>query len=217
MLVIIRSMPRRVAVASALLMIVTAVGLLTARPFAGVAKAGSDGDVVLGVDNQSAGATTGVTTSATYALHGVANGSGGAGMYGLGTSGASGVFGESSFPASGTAGVYGQNDGYGWGVVGNSNNGTGVWAESSAGTALQVSGTAVFSRSGIAVVKAGLAQVVVKNLVLTSASLVLATPQRLQAGVYVGAVVPNATTGKFTIMLNKVTTADLKVAWFIVN
>jgi len=75
----------------------------------------------------------------------------------------------------------------------------------------------MFSRGGKAAVKAGFATVVVQNVALTSASLVLATLQQVQAGVYVAGVVPSPANSRFTIRLNQAPTVNLKVAWFVVN
>ena len=61
------------------------------------------------------------------------------------------------------------------------------------------------------------ASVVVKNVALTTSSLVLAALQQLEAGVYVVAVVQSVANSKFTIVLNQAPTGALKVAWFIVN
>jgi hypothetical protein len=141
-------------------------------------------------------------------------GNGDTGVYGYGSDG-NGVFGETAIPT--TSGVYGQNDTTGFGVAGRSNDGTGVLADSINGTALQVTGKAVFSRSGKATVKAGATTVVVKNVALTTDSLVLATLQQVEAGIYVAGVVPSAANSKFTIYLNQAPTGALKVAWFIVN
>ncbi len=198
--------------------------------------------MVLGVDGQATSGITGVTTTDLYGLrgrstypsgygvlgegdgHGVHGygGTSGTGVYGYGVTGVeghgnngNGVFGQTSVNA--TSGVYGQNDGTGYGVAGRSDNGTGVLADSSNGTALQVTGKAVFSRSGKATVKAGNTTKVVQNVALTSASLVLATLQQLEAGVYVVAVVQSVANSKFTIVLNQAPTGNLKVAWFVVN
>ena len=167
--------------------------------------------MVLGVDGQATSGITGVTTTDLYSLrgrstypsgygvlgegdgHGVHGygGTSGTGVYGYGVTGVygygnngNGVFGQTSVNA--TSGVYGQNDGTGYGVAGRSNNGTGVLADSINGTALLVTGKAAFSRSGKATVKAGNSQVVVKNVALTSSSLILATLQQVEAGIAIG-------------------------------
>jgi hypothetical protein len=132
-----------------------------------------------------------------------------------GEGGTNGVSGRTANAAA--SGVYGENVGGGYGVAGRSDNGTGVLADSINGTALLVTGKGVFSRSGKATVKAGTVTVVVKNVALTTASLVLATLQQVEAGIYVAGVVPSVANSKFTITLNQAPTGALKVAWFIVN
>ena len=74
----------------------------------------------------------------------------GAGVLGFGTAGA-GVVGESqtnngvfgTVNTATTSGVYGQNDGAGFSVAGRANQGTGVLADSTNGTALAVNGKAL--------------------------------------------------------------------------
>ncbi len=119
-------------------------------------------------------------TGSTYGVYGLGDTYG---VYGLGLS-SNGVFGQTAVNTA--SGVYGQNDGTGYGVAGRSNNGTGVLADSINGTALLVTGKAAFSRSGKATVKAGNSQVVVKNVALTSSSLILATLQQVEAGIAIG-------------------------------
>jgi hypothetical protein len=150
-----------------------------------------------------------------------------AGVAGNGLFNGVGVWGvaneEPGVLGQGEPGVEGQGDYSGStsvGVKGTSPDpsGTGVIAEATAGgTALRVSGPAVFSRSGKSTLKAGNTTVAVKNVSLTSASLVLATLQQVQAGVYVAGVVQSVANSKFTIVLNQAPTGALKVAWFIVN
>ncbi len=228
-----------------------ALGVIAAQTVgrATPAQAGVDGDVVLGVDDQSTSGITGVTTTDFSGLHGESTYDGGTGVFGEGTyglfgqggtygvygggggtygvygNGGTGVYGQSAFAngvfgqtsANTASGVYGQNDGTGVGVAGRSDNGTGVLALSANGTALKVTGKAEFSRSGKATIKAGNTSVVVNNVALASASLVLATLQQVQAGIYVAGVVPNVANSKFSIRLNKPPTANLNVAWFVVN
>jgi hypothetical protein len=92
-----------------------------------------------------------------------------------------------------------------------------VRAENSVGTALSVVGTAVFSRSGTATISASKSSATVSNITLSSLSLVLATLQGNQAGLYVQGVVTNVATKSFTIFLSKAATATVKVAYFILN
>jgi hypothetical protein len=85
------------------------------------------------------------------------------------------------------------------------------------GTALQVSGPAVFSRSGVLTVTAGSAKATQTGVALTSASLVLVTLQQHTTGVYVLAAVPKVSGSSFTVHLSKAVSAATKVAWFVVN
>ena len=99
---------------------------------------------------------------------------------------------------------------------GDSSNSVGVYASSPV-TALQVEGVASFSRSGLAIVAAGTASIAVKNVALTSSSLILAALQSHQAGCVVAAVVPSVSKSKLTIYLSTNATTALNVAWFIVG
>ena len=89
------------------------------------------------------------------------------------------------------------------------------------GPALMVNGPARFSRSGIAKVvgtssKSALS-VRVKDVALTSSSLILATAQTYVAGVGVAAVVPDVAASGFTINLTEAVEVSVKVAWFVVG
>jgi hypothetical protein len=93
-----------------------------------------------------------------------------------------------------------------------------VLAQNSAGgTALQVSGPAAFSRSGVITVAAGKPSATQTGVTLTAASLVLATMQQNLTGIYVRAAVPNTAAGSFTLYLSKSPSVSAKVAWFVVN
>jgi hypothetical protein len=114
----------------------------------------------------------------------------------------------------------------GSGVQGFSTAGNGVRgvALSASATALKAegkstfSGKTTFSRSGTVTVAAGTSQKTKSPISLTSASLVLATIQGNQTGVYVqGVTKVTGSSGSFTIHLNKNTTVNLPVAWFVVN
>jgi hypothetical protein len=85
------------------------------------------------------------------------------------------------------------------------------------GNALQVSGKAAFSRSGILTIAAGSSSGTVMGVALTSASLVLATLQQDRAGAWVRSAVPNIAGSSFTVHLNKTVTASTSAAWFVVN
>jgi hypothetical protein len=135
------------------------------------------------------------------------------GVYGQCPSGV-GVFGDggsgTGVRGDGTTGVSG---------TGTSPTGAGVLAGNTAGgTALQVNGTASFTRSGTATVPAGHSSATATATALTPASLVLATIQGNVAGVYVqGVTVITGSSGSFTIHLNKSAPVKTKVAWFILN
>jgi hypothetical protein len=131
------------------------------------------------------------------------------------------------------------------GVIGNSQSGTGVEGESfgtgkagvegeahsasaigvsatnlglGGATALKVTGKSSFSRSGKLTVPAGTSSATKSPINLNSTSLVLATIQGNQAGVYVQGVTQVAGgSGSFTVHLSKNTTANLPVAWFVLN
>lgn len=160
----------------------------------------------------------------------------GNGVYGS-TNSASGVYGHNAGTGYGVAGRAES----GTGTLGDSTNGTGVAASSqngtglsattafgtaasviaTAGTALHVNGPAIFSRSGLVTIKAPAksASVVVAGGLATT-SLVLATLQNSIAGVSVASAVPNPSTGKITINLNKAppsTSPTAKVAWFVLG
>jgi hypothetical protein len=86
-------------------------------------------------------------------------------------------------------------------------------------TALEVTGKAQFSRSGVATV-AGTSSSpknsVRVSLPITGHSMMTATLQRYVAGVSVVAAVPNVSAGYFTIYLNKaVTTSVGPIAWIV--
>jgi hypothetical protein len=176
-------------------------------------------------------------------VFGLANNSGGSGVYGendgtgYGTSGraitGTGVFGEgltgvrgNSLGAAdgvdGTANnsccsaVYGQNSGTGNGVAGRADSGTGVLAASTGGIALKVTGKATFSTSGVAVVPTGSTHVKVTMAGATTSSMILATVQQA-GGFYVKYALPAS--GSFTIFLNKAPTSPttVKVAYFVLN
>jgi hypothetical protein len=148
------------------------------------------------------------------------------GVYGenLTGTGGYGVAGRSSSPALGAkqgAGVLGENTANGVGVWGHAVNGTGVYADSPSGFALQVNGRASFSRSGTGVVNGTSitpkSSIRISSVALSSRSLVLTTPQKNVGGVWIQAAVPNVAGGYVTIYLNKAVTVSYPVAWFIVE
>jgi hypothetical protein len=137
-------------------------------------------------------------------------------------------------------GVYGSQAGSGWGVYGTTPsgigvnglsgsgigvqgsagaNGIGVLAQNTAGSpALQVSGSAIFARSGIVAIASPAKSATVTGVALTASSLVLSTLQN-NVGVYVTSAVPNVPGSSFKINLNKApgTGKTAQVAWFVVN
>jgi hypothetical protein len=102
-------------------------------------------------------------------------------------------------------------------------NGTGpaILASNTGGTALQVDGVATFSRSGVAKVTGTSSKpktsVVVSDVVLSTSSMVLTTPQGHVAGVAVAGVVLDVSTGSFTIYLTEAVSVSLHIAWFVVG
>jgi hypothetical protein len=117
------------------------------------------------------------------------------------------VTGSTTSAAAG--GVQGVNNGTGPGVLAQNNGG---------GTALQVLGPALFSRSGLLTITAGKAAATKSGIAVATSSLVLSTIQGNVAGVYIqGVTVVPESSGSFTVHLNKATPSPLKVAWFVVN
>jgi hypothetical protein len=201
-----------------------------------VVRAGIDGDLVLEAKNTTSATTeieSGEDLVDVLLARSTAGGSALVGESALGT----GVLG------TGTHGIEGSSQG-GMGVLGVSETGTGVvghitlrgagvqghsfsaggigvLATAAAGTALQVSGKAKFSRSGRATVPKGKSYVDVKVIGgLTSHSVVHATLQAYRPGVAVAAVRKNyPVAGKARIYLTRVasTTADTFVGWFVVE
>jgi hypothetical protein len=130
----------------------------------------------------------------------------------------SGVYGRCDTDSS-SHGMYGRSAA-GYGVRGLSTTGIGVFGEASGptGTALKVSGKAVFSRSGKATVPTGQSTVIVSSVTVTAASLVLATIQGVgESGLYVKSVSLSVANSRFTIRLSKAVAANTLVGWFIVN
>jgi hypothetical protein len=177
----------------------------------GVAQAGS-GPVELGQVNH-ASATTLVIASSGTGLAGqtsTKNASGVAGIDNGSTATGHGTYGRS---ANGN-GVYGTST-LGNGVYGSSTAGAGVFAATDTGFGLVVLGRAMFSNSGVATVKKGRATVTVTVTapdVVGPNSIILATIQTPQKGVYIEGAVPGSF--KITITLNKAATADMRVGWF---
>ena len=94
----------------------------------------------------------------------------------------------------------------GVGVLGYATNnpGVGISAQNAHdGIALEVTGAAAFSRSGIATVPAGASSVTVIGVSLKAASFVLATVQQAVPGVFVESVARDPANSAFTIHLKQ--------------
>lgn len=113
-------------------------------------------------------------------------------------------------------GVFGRSAS-GQGVRGEAASGIGVYARSTTGdgTALRVSGRAVFSSARRATIRSGASSLSVTVVGATSTSAVFATLLRDVPGTYVRAAVPSA--GSVRIILNRAVSASTPVACFVVN
>lgn len=101
--------------------------------------------------------------------------------------------------------------------IGNAPGATGVFAESAAGTALRVNGSAVFSRSGVLMVDVGAESAVQTGIALSERALVLAVLRDHHRGVHVEAAVPDPREESFTVYLNRRVTGPAGVVWFVIN
>jgi hypothetical protein len=100
-------------------------------------------------------------------------------------------------------------------VFGYSPEGIGVRARSNVGTALDVVGKAVFSRSGRVTILAGRHLVIHAVDGLTSSSLVFAVVEIGDSTTWVRKVVPGS--GKFTVVVNKNVSSPARIAWFSIG
>jgi len=190
---------------------------------AGVGGSGITGTGVVGVSGSTLSAVG--SLGDPHGVHGITSSPSGAGVLGENDSGGNGVYGHAN--NSSASGVYGQNDGTGFGVAGRAISGTGVfgdsadgvgvWASSQNATALKVTGKAHFSRSGKLVIAAGKTSATKTAVALSSASLVLVTPQNDVSGVAVRSAVPDVAAGSFTVHLAKAVSKKVTVGWFVVN
>ncbi len=184
-----------------------------------------------GVHGRSHGTGTGVRGQG-----GAIGVSGSGAAIGVSGTGSDGVYGEGTengvHAQGGTFGVFADGEDYGvysrgpnYGVFGQASSPTGIGvaaaAEAPSGTALSVEGKARFSRSGTAKVAGTAASpkssVVVTGVALTAKSLVLMTPQKNVAGVWVRAAVPNPAKNQFTVFLNKGVSVGFPVAWMVIE
>jgi hypothetical protein len=130
------------------------------------------------------------------------------------TAGKSGVAGIDISKKSGAHGLFGQSP-HGDAVYGTSESGVGVHCTSEKGTALLVEGKTKFSNSGVSFVSNGHTTATVSHSGVSSASIVLATIQKPESGVYIEGVETGS--GSFTITLSKAPSAALPVGWFILG
>jgi hypothetical protein len=135
------------------------------------------------------------------------------GIVGQNTSvGQSGVAGIDMTPTAGGHGVFGQSS-KGDAIFCTSENGNALHCTSPKGTALLVEGKAKFSNSGVTNVPSHQTTVTISNSSVTPTSIVLATIQKPQSGVYIEAAQPGS--GSFTITLNKAPSGPLPIGWMI--
>ena len=130
------------------------------------------------------------------------------------TSGKSGVAGIDQTPGKGAHGLFGQSP-KGDAVFATSESGNGLHCTSQKGTALLVEGKAKFSNSGVTSVPSHQTTVTVHNSSVTPTSIVLATIQKPQSGVYIEAAQPGS--GSFTITLSQAPSGSLPVGWMILD
>jgi hypothetical protein len=168
-----------------------------------IGSGGKDGLFAVGGSGGGAGVTGTGGGIDGDGVHGIAASSNSVGVVGIG----------------GGTGVQGSCSGQGFGVSGGAGpGGVGVFAVNGGkGIALQVSGKATFSRSGVLTVGAGSSKVTKTSIDLTAASLVFATLQQHRDGISVSAAVPDVAGSSFTIHLSKAVAASTKVAWFVLN
>jgi hypothetical protein len=182
-----------------------------------------------GVYGQSGGSASSFPTR--NGVHGVTDSPFDAAVWGENLSTSDGVHGSTN--SSSASGVYGENAGTGYGIAGRcdggtgasgySANGVGVVATSPNGTALSVNGTATFSRSGsVSIAYPAKSATVTVPGGLSASALVLALMQNSVSGVWVASAVPNTSSGKATINLNKAPGSGTapktaNVAWFVVD
>jgi hypothetical protein len=183
-------------------LLVVSLGLFQA----GRVSANTGDPVILGADNNSDFITQITNTHPSQA-----------GLSVLGVQAGLYANGRAGVTANGTIyAVYGATQD-GEGVRGISTTGVGVHAESGGpGTALQVTGPATFSQSGVATVPAGKTEVTVQASGLKTGSFVLATMQDLGAiGTVKAAADPAA--GIVTIRLSKRVSVATRVAWLVLS
>jgi len=166
-------------------------------------------------------------TGYSNGVYGNGSGPGGSGVYGAGYS--CGVYGTATHIGQGVCGANTASTGIGVYGLDSGKPGTAVEAYSYYGVgvytagpvALVANGVTAFSRSGVATVAGTSSKkkqsVEVTEVALTSASMVLATPQGKVSGVAVEGVVTDTSTNSFTIYLTKEIEVSLTIAWFVID
>jgi len=173
-----------------------------------IAKAGTDGDVVLGDVNDSSAQTSIVATGAT-ALHLEADSN--FALYAAPKTGSS----------ADVVGAYGLGQGAGAGVRGDAGSGgIGVHAQNtSGGTALKVGGPMDYTRAGVVNIPHPSASATLSGPKVYASTMILATVQN-GVGVWVKAAIPTpGSPGSFKIVLNAAPAKSktAKVAWMLVD
>lgn len=143
-----------------------------------------------------------------FGIQGYASGTSGTGVHGF----TSGHYSQVAVDADTLGG-----NGEGTAVRARTKNGTALLGSAIGGYALHAIGTAVFSRSGRAVVPQGSSSCTVSGQAFTADSLILATIQGSVAGTWVRGVALNRNASTFIIRLNRKAPVALTVGWFIVN
>jgi hypothetical protein len=180
--------------------------------------------LILGQDNSVTATTTLRNTETTEpgllvftegasAIAGQSGGEGGHGVQGIAASeNGAGVWGHNPGPGAGVAGS--SNDGVG--VSGSAVAGTAIMAQATTdGTALDVHGKVVFSRSGVITVAKGRSSAVKGLQGVTMSSLVFAVVRNGDAKAWVRKAAPG--TNEFTVLMNKEVSSATTVAWFVLD
>ena len=183
---------------------------------------GADGDkVILGEENTAHNPTV-IHSGSSSALKGICTTDDGALVGENEASDGYGVRGTSPYigvnAVGGEIGVYAVSD-YGKGVEALTYDGVAVSASTAvdAGSALEVSGRARFSRSGKVTLPAGKTQVTVSVANLDGASLVLATVQERRDDFHVLGAATDPAHATITIYVNRKASKATTIAWFVVN
>jgi hypothetical protein len=166
---------------------------------------GPDASGVYGENNAGGWGVAGRTAGTTHSA-----------VWGENTGGGEGVRGTSA--GAFAVGVSGVTQAGGTGVLGTSDGGVGVLAVegTGAGAALQVSGRAAFSSSGVATIAAGASQITIAAT-LGADSLVLAILQQDRPGIHVRSAAPDVAAQAITVRLNQAVGQTTRVGWFVVN